>query len=124
MLRSQRLKAKQLVLLNNIPKFNNNLFKTDYDAKISDNENKNFTTSDYNKFSSEILGAMIKKIGKELDNDLDKKIATLARKAELKAEQNKLPQENYKNIIISSFFIGESYFRSDESQNFLVFLPI
>ena len=34
---------------------------------------------------------MIKKIGKELDNDLDKKIATLARKAKLKAEQNKLP---------------------------------
>ena len=30
-------------------------------------------------------------MGKELDNDLDKKIAILARKAELKAEQNKLP---------------------------------
>ena len=34
--------------------------KTDYDAKISDIKGKYVTTSDYNKFRSDILDAKIK----------------------------------------------------------------
>ena len=34
---------------------------TDYDSKISDIEGKYFTTSDYNKFTNDILDAKIKK---------------------------------------------------------------
>ena len=34
--------------------------KTDYNAKISDNEKNYFTTSDYNKFTKEILAEKIK----------------------------------------------------------------
>ena len=34
--------------------------KTDYNAKISDNEKNYFTTSDYNKFTKEILTEKIK----------------------------------------------------------------
>ena len=60
---------------------------TDYDAKIPDTESKYFTSSDYNKFSNEIINAKIKE--KELvdkhdifgfinNSNLDKKIATLA----------------------------------------------
>ena len=37
--------------------------KTDYVAKISDIETKYFTTSDYNKFMSEILNTKIKEKG-------------------------------------------------------------
>ena len=64
------------------------------DAKISDIEAKCFTTSDINKFKNEkykrsqlinlIFGGV-----KILNSDLEKKIATLATKAELKAEQDK-----------------------------------
>ena len=37
--------------------------KTDYGAKISDTEGKYFTTSNYNKFTSNILDAKIKEKG-------------------------------------------------------------
>ena len=35
--------------------------KTDYDAKILEIEEKYFTTADYNKFTSDILDAKMKK---------------------------------------------------------------
>ena len=38
-----------------IPKVSGLLKKTDYDAKISDIERKYFTTSDYNKFTSNMM---------------------------------------------------------------------
>ena len=64
--------------------------KTDYNAKISEIETKYFTAFANDKFTSEILNAKIKRkglvdkshISRLIDNsDLDKKIATLARKA-------------------------------------------
>ena len=47
--------------------------KTDYDAKIKDIERKYFSTTDYNKFTSDVLDVKIKQ--KELVNksDIDKK---------------------------------------------------
>ena len=70
----------------------------DYDAKILDIELKYFTTSDYNKFTNEIIGNKVKEItllnksdvSGFIDNsDVNKNITTLATKAELKAEQKK-----------------------------------
>ena len=67
--------------------------KTDYDAKISKFEGKYFTSSDYNKFASDILDAKIKQ--KELANKSDisnlvKNSDLLATKAELKAKKDKI----------------------------------
>ena len=67
--------------------------KTDYDVKISKFEGKYFTSSDYNKFASDILDAKIKQ--KELANKSDisnlvKNSDLLATKAELKAKQDKI----------------------------------
>ena len=67
--------------------------KTDYDAKISKFEGKYFTSSDYNKFASDVLDAKIKQ--KELANKSDisnlvKNSDLLATKAELKAKQDKI----------------------------------
>ena len=45
---------------NKIPDVNDLVNKTDDDAKISDIEGKYFTTSDCNKFTSNILDAKIK----------------------------------------------------------------
>ena len=73
--------------------------KTNYDAKTLGTEGKCFTTSDNNKFKSDILGAKIKQI--ELVNksdisnlvkksDLNTKLATLATKEESKTKKDKI----------------------------------
>ena len=103
--------------------------KRDYDAQISDTKSKYFTTSDYNKFTTDITDNKIKE--KELvkrsdvsgfinNSDLDKKIARLAAiaaKAELKAEQDKIVK---RYTFDSSYFQGKSHFE-DSTQNYLVF---
>ena len=77
----------------------NLVIKTDYDAKMSDIENKCFTKSDYNKFMQNILDVKVKE--KELmdksalpgyinNADLNKKVSTLAMKVDLKSEQDKI----------------------------------
>ena len=72
--------------------------KVDYNMKISDFGKKYLTTSDYNKFAKEILDAKIKEEGlvdkSDISNlaknsDLDTKLAARAKKADLKAEQDK-----------------------------------
>ena len=72
MLSSGILKVKYLVLLTNlattatltavenkIPSVTDLVKKTDYDAKISEIENKYFSTSDFNEFTNAILDANI-----------------------------------------------------------------
>ena len=80
---------------NKMPDVSGLVKKTDYNAKISDTEAKYFATSDYNKFTSEILEKKRKEkwwvdksdISGFIDtSDLDKKIATIATKAELKTD--------------------------------------
>ena len=46
---------------NKIPKVSNLVKKSDYDAKISEMENNFFSTSDYNKLTSNTLDANEKK---------------------------------------------------------------
>ena len=96
--------------------------KTDYDAKISDIEAKYFTTSDYNKFTNKILDKKIKELVEKsdilgfIDNcDLDKKIGTLAAKAELKTEQNKIVKLQAFDF---SYFRCKSQFEEDGKQNY------
>ena len=70
--------------------------KTYYDAKISNIESKFITTADYNKFTKDIVDNNIKiknivdksDIAGFINNTSfdEKKLATLATKAELKAE--------------------------------------
>ena len=83
---------------NKIPDVSNLVKKTDYDPKISDIESKYFTTADYNKFTSQTLDEKIKQkefidtsaIAGFINNThLDKKVATLATKSGLKADQDK-----------------------------------
>ena len=68
---------------------------------------KYFTTSDYNKFTNEIIGNKVKEItllnksdvSGFIDNsDVNKNITTLATKAELKAEQKK-KSPSFKHLI-------------------------
>ena len=54
--------------------------KTGHDTNIKDNEEKYFTTSDYNKFMNEILAAKMKQKELMVKPDLKTKLTTLARK--------------------------------------------
>ena len=63
-----------------IPEFSGLVKKTDYDAKISEMEGKQFTNSDYNKFTNDIFDAKIKQ--KELLNKSD--ISNFVKKFRLK----------------------------------------
>ena len=74
-----------------------NLVKKNYDAKMTDIENKYITTADNNKFTKDIVANNMKSknlvdkfaIGGFISSDgLDKKVAILVTKAELKVEQN------------------------------------
>ena len=74
-----------------------NLVKKNYDAKMTDIENKYISTADNNKFTKDIVANNMKSknlvdkfaIGGFISNDgLDKKVAILVTKAELKVEQN------------------------------------
>ena len=57
------LDTKFRELENKIPDVSCLVNKTDYNAKISDIEAKHFITSDYNKFTKEILDSKIKEKG-------------------------------------------------------------
>ena len=72
---------------NKIPDISNLVKKTDYDAKILDIKCKYFSTADYNKFTNKKIKQkqLVNKsnIGVFINNsDLNKKVATLATKAE------------------------------------------
>ena len=72
--------------------------KNDYDAEILDTKSKYFATADYNRFTKEKLDLKTKKglVNKSdtavfTDNsDLNKKVAALATKTELKVEKDKI----------------------------------
>ena len=68
--------------------------KANYDAEIKDFKNKYFNTSDYNKFTNNILDAKIirKKLVKKnvfITLVTKEEIKKLAKNADLKAEQDK-----------------------------------
>ena len=107
-----------------------------YNAKIPDitlkyrTSRKNiFTTSDYNKCTSEIFDTKIKQ--KELVkksninnlvkiSDLNAKLTTLATKAELKAEQDKIVELQTDDL---SCFLGKNLFGDRCFQNIFVYQP-
>ena len=87
-------------------------------------EYKYFTTSDYNKFTSNTLDAKI------TQNNVLIKIKTLARKEETKALATKTELKVKQDKIVKlqtydlSLFIGQSYFVNDGPQLYIVFQPI
>ena len=108
------------VVENKIPDVSNLVKKTDYNAKISDIESKYITAVDYNKFTKNIVDNSIKSknfVNKSAIAKLDKKVAALATKAELKTEQDKIIKLQ---AFDSSYYRGKSHFKDDGTQNYLV----
>ena len=89
-----------------------------------------FLAFKYNKFTSEVLDTKMKEKGLVDKSDisgfidssgLDKKLATLATKADLKAEQDKIVKLQ---VFDSSYFCGKIHFEDDGTENYLVFPPV
>ena len=104
--------------------------KTDYNAEMSDIGTKYFTTSDHNKFTSEILGMNIKEkrlvhkfaIYNVMKNyDLNTKLTALATKGELKLKQNIIGKLQ---AFDSSCFCSKSHFEDDSMQKYVVFQSV
>ena len=122
--------AALTAVTNKISDVSNLVKKADYDTKILDFERKYVTASDNNKFTSQTLDAKIKQkrlvdksavAGFINNTDLDKKVAALAKKAELKAEQDKTIKLQ---AFDSSYFCDKSHFEHNGTQNYLVFQPM
>ena len=86
-----------------------------------------FTTSDYDKFTSETLERKTKEKGivdkSNISNlvkksDLNTKLATLTTKVVLESEQDKIPK---RQVFDSGYFCGNSHIKDDGMQNYLVF---
>ena len=97
--------------------------ETDYDVKISEIEKKYFITSDYNKFTNEILDKEIKQ--KELVNkpnisnsDLNTKLGILETKVEFKAVQDKILKLQ---AFDSTYFRSKNCFVDDGFQKMFVY---
>ena len=69
---------------NKIPNVNDLAKKANYDGKISEMEDKCFSTSEYNKFPNNILDTEITQKKLVNEYDLNKKIITFATKEEIK----------------------------------------
>ena len=106
---------------NKIPNVSDIVRRGDYDAEIKDIKNKCFTTSDYNKFTNNILDekitrkkfvneSVLNEKKKKKREEIKKKMAT---EADLKAEQDKIVKFPTYGL---SLFIGQSYFVSDVAQ--------
>ena len=76
---------------------------------------KYFTTSDCNKFTSNIFDARITQKKFVNESELDKKKKASATKAELKVEQDKIVKLKTYDYHI---FISQSYFGYDATQNY------
>ena len=115
------------VVENKIPDVSKLVKKTQYDTKTSENESKYITTADYNKCTRNRVANQTKSknvidksnmSGFIKNADLAKKLAILAAKAELKAEQDKILKLQAFNW---SSFRGKCHFEKDCTQNYLVF---
>ena len=100
--------------MNKIPNVSD-LVKKTHDSRL-------FTASDYNKFAGEVCDKKIKEkglvdksdISGVIDNsDLDKKVATQATKAKLKAEQDKIMKVQ---VFHSSYICGKNHFKDDATK--------
>ena len=74
------LKTKISEVENKIISVSGLVKKTDYDAKIKDIERKYFRTTDYNKFTSDILDVKIKQKELVSKSDIDKKLINVSGK--------------------------------------------
>ena len=127
------LKTKISEVENKIISVSGLVKKTDYDAKIKDIERKYFSTTDYNKFTSDILDVKIKQKELVSKSDIDKKLINVSGKI----TENKRKQVEFEKEITDLTnkvaqipekgygFLCRMYFKDNDGyQNFPFFDPM
>ena len=105
--------------------------KTDYNAKVTEIENKlnnhnhdkYIDTSEFNKLTADGFNARLAQPNLIAKTDFGAKLSRINRKITENKSKNLLV-ENYLNKLKtfdSSYFIGKSHFEEDDTQNHLVF---
>ena len=119
---------------NKIPSVNSLVTKTDYATKISEigkrltdhNHDKYNTTPDFNTLVTDVFDARLAQANLITKTDFDAKLLSLNRKITANKWNNLLVENELKKLKIfdSSYFIGKSHFKENETQNYLVFQPV
>ena len=127
-------KTALTIVENKIPSTNNLVKKTDYNAKITEIENKitnhkhdeYITTPEFNKLASDAFNARIAQANLITKTDFDGKLSGLNRKiTKNKSDHLLVKNELFKlNTFDFGHFIGKSHFEEDGVQNYLVFQPV
>ena len=110
------------------------LKKTDYNAKITEIENKitnhkhneYITTPEFNKLGTYAFNARIAQVSLITKTDFDAKLSRLNRKITKNKSDHLLVQNGLNKLKTFDFgyFIGKSLFEEDGVQNYLVFQPV
>ena len=119
---------------NKIPDVGNLVKKTDYNAKVTEIENKlnnhnhdkYIDTPEFNKLAADVFNAKLAQANLITKTDFDNKLSSLNRKnTENKTKHPLVKNElNKLKTFDSSYFIGKSHFDEDGTQNYLVFQPL
>ena len=111
---------------NKIPSVSNLVKKTDYNTKITDIENKlnnhnhdkYIDTSEFNKLAADVFNVRLAQANLITKTDFDAKLSSLNRKiTQNKSKHFRVENELNKLTFDSSYFIGESHFGEDGTQN-------
>ena len=115
---------------NKITYVNNLVKKTDYNTKVTEIENKlnnhnhdkYIDTSEFNKLVVDVFNARLAQANLVAKTDFDAKLSSLNRKITSNKIKNVLiaNELNKLKTFDSGYFIGQSHFEEDGSQNYLV----
>ena len=116
---------------NKICSVNNLVKKIDYNAKITDIENKlndrnhdkYIDTSEFNKLAGDVFNARIEQANLITKTDFDTTLSSLNKKITQNKTKHLLVESELNKLktFDSSYFIGKSHFEEDGTQNYLVF---
>ena len=119
---------------NKIPDVSNLVKKTDYDAKVTEIENKlnnhnhdkYIDTSELNKLAADVFNARIAQANLITKTEFDSKLSNLNRKITANKSKHLLVENELNKLktFDSGYFIGKSHFEEDGTQNYLVFQPL
>ena len=119
---------------NKIPSVSNLVSKTEYNAKISEIENKltdhnldkYITTSEFTTLAADVFNARLAQANLITKTDFDAKLSSLNRKITQNKSKHLLVENELNKLktFDSSYFIGKSHFEEDGTQNYLVFQPV
>ena len=119
---------------NKIPDVSSLVKKSDYDAKISEIENKvndhnhdkYITTPEFNILAARSFNARLAQADLVTRTDFDVKLQNLNKKINSNKAKHLLVETELKKLekIDAAYFRGTNYFDDDGTQNYLVFQPV